>query len=391
MLMHCRFTLLLLLFAVAGSAMAYPEYRVTVVGPADSRPTGINQIGVVVGYYTVGTDRNRAFLNRGNGLVDLGTLTGTQSNAVAINDRGEVLGNWRTSAGQWRGFIYSCGKARDIGAIPGTNTTYIDINNAGNVIVRGQVSQSGNEFSYLRTRAGRFTNLGNLPGMWPGQGEPRVNQAFALNNRNQVTGQSGPMTVPDDSYLAYIWIQGALRNLGDLGYAPNVGNDINDHAQITGSAALQTGTYNAVAFLYAAGRMVSLDNRPATEEKYSSGNGINNRGYVVGSSNHLSGFIWRGRRMQSLNALIDPRFGWDITDPRAINDAGQIAAVATRNGVQYTVRLDLIRPISDPPPALGPDPEAAMSAQSAAPGEDATMAAAEAAAQAREVAQPVAQ
>jgi len=35
--------------------------------------------------------------------------------------------------------------------------------------------------------------------------------------------------------------------------------------------------------------------------------------------------MWRGWRMESLNALIDRRPGRDIYSPQAINDAGQSA------------------------------------------------------------------
>ena len=58
--------------------------------------------------------------------------------------------------------------------------------------------------------------------------------------------------------------------------------------------------------------------------------------------------------MESLNALIDPRSGWNISFARGINDAGQIIADGFRNGAQYAVRLDLIRPH-----ALGAAPVAA--------------------------------
>ncbi len=99
-----------------------------------------------------------------------------------------------------------------------------------------------------------------------------------------------------------------------------------------------------VAFLYSNGRMIDIDGRPTTVERNSAGTGINNHGHVVGASDHLSGFIYRGKRLQSLNALIDSKLRWDIFSPEAINDSGQIAATASRDGVQYAVRLDLIRP-----------------------------------------------
>jgi hypothetical protein len=112
---------------------------------------------------------------------------------------------------------------------------------------------------------------------------------------------------------------------------------------------------------------------------------------VVGFSNAPGGgFIWRGRRMESLNSLIDPRQGWNILNPQAINDAGQIAATATRNGRSYAVRLDLIRPYSDAVAPAEPDEEASV--EPPLPAEAAAARAKEEAeAAAREVAQPVGQ
>ncbi|MGX4641947.1 hypothetical protein ACWCIA_10075, partial [Massilia sp. SYSU DXS3249] len=197
---------------------------------------------------------------------------------------------------------------------------------------------------------GKFTDIGNLPFE-----EPTLTFARALNNRNQVAGESGPLTFPDQPLRAFIWTKGVMRDLGDLGDTPNGATDINDRGQATGFAALLEGFRDRVAFLYTNGRLVDIDRRPATEDRDSAGTGINNYGHVVGTSNHLSGFIYRGKRMQSLNALVDPRLGWDITRPEAINDAGQIAATAFRGGIQYAVRLDLIRPHALSAPLLDED------------------------------------
>ncbi|MGF6181953.1 hypothetical protein ABIB42_002980 [Massilia sp. UYP32] len=95
--------------------------------------------------------------------------------------------------------------------------------------------------------------------------------------------------------------------------------------------------------------------------------------------------------MQSLGTLIDPRLGWTFINPVAINDAGQIATSAVRNGVQYAVRLDLIRPYPSAAPAPDADEAAEMAALAAPPAQEAAQARAEAAAQAREVALPVRQ
>jgi probable HAF family extracellular repeat protein len=359
--MHLRHRLFLLFVSLAAgtasAGKAYPEYRLTVVGPAGSTAADINSKGVVVGTYPFSATSTHAFLNRGKGLVNLGALTGTASNAVAINDKGQVLAQWTNSAGQQRGFIYHHGTVRDIGVVANWNTTYTDINNAG--YISAYASEPGSfdgPRGFLRAPDGKSVNIGFVPVTAP------HTYAYGINNRNQITGASGELSFPEQPLRAIVWTKGAVRDLGDLGWSPNSGMAINDCGQVTGYMSLYEGFHTHVAFIYTHGRILNIDGRPATEQRYSEGAGINNLGYVVGSSNHLSGFLYRGRRMQSLNALIDPKSGWDIENPRAINDAGQIAATAVRKGVRYAVRLDLIRPLLEKAPALDLDAEALVPA-----------------------------
>jgi probable HAF family extracellular repeat protein len=382
---------LTLAVAQLASASAYPEYRVTIVGPASSRATDINNAGVVVGTYPIGTGgiNTGSFINRGSGFVNLGTLGGTSSQVVAINDKGEVLGNRTTASGQQRGFIYYHGTRRDLGSIPSMPLTYVDINNAGYTLALGTIPDPAGGpglRSFLRDPSGRLRNLGTLPG------ENAVTQAEALNNRNQVAGESGPFLAPDPPLRAFLWTKGVIRDLGDFGSTPNYGLGINDRGQVTGYASLPLGFHNQVAFIYSHGRLIDIDRRPPTADRFSLGEAINNLGHVVGSSNHLSGFVYRGRKMESLNALINPKLGWNIQFPRAINDKGQIAADAVRGGVQYAVRLDPIRPSLEAAPVENIDDEAGPIVQSGLTTEqEAAEAKAEAEAQAKEVAGPVRQ
>ena len=374
------------LAAAAHGAPAYPEYRVTVVGPANSDAADINNAGVVVGTRFLSPTVSRGFLNRGKGLVDIGPPGGRSSTAVAINDKGQVLGNWATKDGQGRGYIHAYGKARDIGVIPGRGTRFTDINNAGYATAIGFLRDpdSPPDAGFLRSPGDAYTRLGSLPAENP------ITNPWALNNRNQVTGESGQFILPEIQYRPFLWTRGVMRELGNFGLLPAGGLDVNDRGQVTGYASVTGTLHNQTAFLYSNGRLVDLDTRPASADRFSSGTGINNHGQVVGYSNHLSGFIYRSRRMESLNALIDPKGGWDIWRPEAINDAGQIAATALRKGVRYAVRLDLIRPSALAAPALEPDAEAAAAA-ALSPAQAAAQAKAEADAQESEVAQPVKQ
>jgi len=375
----------------AAPAASYPEYRVTIVGPANSRVSDMNNAGVVVGTYPIGTDGTRtgSFVTRGNRFVDLGTLGGRLSQVIAINDKGQVLGNRVTTGGQQRGFIYYHGKTRDLSDPPGLPLTYVDINNAGYTLALGFVGTDPGPSSlrsFLRDPSGHLRNIGTLPG------EDAVTQAEALNNRNQIVGESGPFLAPDPPLRAFLWTRGVMRDLGDFGFTPNYALGINDRGQVTGYASVPTGFHNQVAFIYSNGRLIDIDRRPPTADRFSLGESINNLGHVVGSSNHLSGFVYRGRKMESLNALIDPRLGWNILFPRTINDKGQIAADAVRGGIGYAVRLDPIRPYLEAAPVLESDAELGPMAQSGlTAAQEAAEAKAEVEAQAKEVVRPLGQ
>jgi len=343
----------------------------------------------VVGTYPVGTGgiHTGSFINRGSGIVNLGTLGGQSSQVVAINDKGQVLGNRITASGQRRGFIYYHGTYRDLNSPPGQPAGYVDINDAGYTVALSFIGDDPGPTSlrsFLRDPGGHFRNLGTLPG------EDSVNQAEALNNRNQVVGESGPFLAPDPPLRAYLWTKGVIRDLGD--FTPNYALDLNDRGQVTGYASVPTGFRNQVAFIYSNGRLIDIDRRPPTADRFSLGEAINNLGHVVGSSNHLSGFVYRGHRMESLNAMIDPKLGWNIQFPRAINDKGQIAADAVRGGVGYAVRLDPIRPHLEAAPVLESDAELGPMAQSGlTAAQEAAEAKAEVEAQAKEVVKPVRQ
>ena len=380
-----RLSLALVSFTVASAAWAYPEYRVTIVGPANSRAADINSSGAVVGGYSTG-GASRGFVNRGKGVVLLGSLGGTSSSAVAINDRGVVLGNWTSAIGERRGYLYSCGTQRNIGAIYG-GTTYRDINNAGYIIGLANPPGSGPyPLSVLRAPNGAITDLGSIATENP------ATQVYAINNRNQIAAESGPWSSPEQPFRAVIWTKGKFRDLGGFGAEPNGAVAINDRGQATGYASVTTGgPHDRVAFLYSHGRLINIDPRPATEWRYSEGKGINNHGHIVGESDHIGGFIWRGKRMDALSSMVDPRQGWGNIDPQAINDAGQIAATAVRGGVSYAVRLDLIRPHPHAAPALDADAAAEIAALATPAAQDAALAKAEAEAQAREVVRPAGQ
>jgi len=343
MLVRNRISLVVLSLAagLASASPGYAEYRVTIVGPANSRPTAINAAGAVTSIISTGTLTYRSFVNYGRGVVNLNLPGSTSNIAVGINDKGDVLGNWTTSTGQARGYVYSRGSFRQLNAVRGQPTRYVDINNAGYILATSTPPTTdpagANPRGYLRAPNGSYRDIGTLPYPNP------TTQPEALNNRNQVTGESGSLFAPEIPFYAFVWNNGVIRQLGSFGNTPNYGLDINDRGQVAGYTS--TATFReALATVWTHGRSQLIDTRPAGDYRFSTAQAINNHGHVVGNSNHLGPFIYRGKRMESLNTLIDRRSGWTVDFSRGINDAGQIIADASRGGVGYAVRLDLIRP-----------------------------------------------
>jgi probable HAF family extracellular repeat protein len=118
-------------------------------------------------------------------------------------------------------------------------------------------------------------------------------------------------------------------NLGSLGGNFSVANGINDSGQVVGES--WTSTLQSHAFFYDNGTMTDLGILPGgvRSEAY----GINDAGQIVGNSFNIAwsdfatrAFLFENGTMYNLNDLIDPNSGWLITDARAINNHGQIAA-----------------------------------------------------------------
>ena len=313
------------------------EYRVTRIAPLISQGFGINHAGATVGDYQFSGAGAHAFFTPGRdytSTIDLGALEAFRNSSIAndINDKFQVVGNSDTSSGQ-RGFIYERGVLRDVDVFAPANTTATGINNAGYVVGAYRFND-GPPRGYLRAPDGSFRDIGTLP--FPNA----YTLPEAINKRGQVVGASGPYT-PSSPLVprAFLYARGLMRDLGNLGGTASVARDINDAGQVTGYSSLATpGVYHA--FLWRDGRMVDIDGRTGVGR--SIGTGINNRGHVVGNSDHLGPFIYRGRKMESLNALIDPAGGYTIEGVEGINDKGQIVGYANQFGVAFgfAVRLD---------------------------------------------------
>jgi probable HAF family extracellular repeat protein len=342
------------------------------LGGSYAKAGGISNAGWVEGYSLLPGDSDvHEFLwHEGDGaLTDLGTLGGLNSfSEYRPNDRGNAGGESETSTPDPNGEDF-CGFGTQLiclaffwqnnvmtaqttlggnnGAGFGTNDWGELAGTAENTTVEPTCAAAGTgEFLQYRPviwRNGRIHELLTFPG------DP-VGVAYAVNNRGQAVGQSGPCGVErlGTTSHALLWQDEKPTDLGNLGGAMNnLSQDINDRGQVVGLSDL-AGDAVFHAFLWHRNVMTDLGTLPG--DIYSNGESINIEGEVVGASADAnfngSAFVWRNGVMTDLNTLIPANSPLFLRNATSNNDRGQIVggAVVTATGETHVF---LATPIED--------------------------------------------
>jgi len=240
---------------------------------ASCAPRGINASGQVVGYYQTATGSHAFSWTKAGGLLDLGTLGGTDSVADAVNGSGLVVGASNTvgnSLYSEHAFSWTSeGGLVDLGSLNGYATVAWFVNENGQV---AGTSWDGalQHHAFLWTD-GAMVDLGTLGGS--------RSEATGLNNKGQVVGWSE--TVGDAATHAFLWTDGAMLDLGALPGGTNCrANGINDNGQVVGSCIFGANS-NPHAFLWRDGIMVDLGTLGGDT---SVAFGVNAAGQVLGYS-----------------------------------------------------------------------------------------------------------
>jgi probable HAF family extracellular repeat protein len=233
-------------------------------------------------------------------ITDLGTLGGPFAQANGIGGWGQVVGQAETDDDNYHAFIFSGSSMQDIGE--GTLSAALAINAASQVA--GYYYDHGYR-AFLWTD-GHLTDLGNLGATY--------SVAYALNNSGQVVGSSG--TKEKDEH-AFLYSDGQMIDLGTLGGTTSTARSINASGQITGYA--YDPDWNFLAFLWENGSMVSLGTLGGD---WSKGNAINDAGQIVGQAylhdnEKAHAFLYTGGKMQDLGEL-----GGNYSNALALNSTG---------------------------------------------------------------------
>jgi probable HAF family extracellular repeat protein len=159
---------------------------------------------------------------------------------------------------------------------------------------------------------GKMTDLGNLGGTWA--------LPMRINNQGQVIGYM--TTRGDTSIHPFFWEKGVLKDLGTFGGSQGQANDINEAGEAVGGAILANGLYRA--FLWRNGSMTNLGTLGAASQAWA----INSKTQIVGATGNTQSdqraFLWEnGGPMLDLNQLV-PAGSPRLAAAPAINDRGEI-------------------------------------------------------------------
>lgn len=285
---------------VARAAEGWTLVDLGTLGGPESHAAAVSASGLVAGCADTASGVH-AFIWRDGVMQDLGTATDPPAGAscaLAVNDAGVAAG--RSGSGEvvtWTGgSVTHLGIQGDVGGI----------NDAGTVV--GSFAQGGTTHAFM-WRGGQLTDLSDPAA------PNAAGTAKAINARGQIAGSANGH--------AFLYDNGARRDLGTLGGNSSSGTGIDDRGHVVGM------TFDAAsqprAFIFD-GAMRALAGAPS----YAGAVAINNRGQVIGSGEGVHGWLVEDGRYTQLSKLpAVTSQGWTHLEPTAINDRGWIVGTGT--------------------------------------------------------------
>jgi probable HAF family extracellular repeat protein len=273
------------------------------------------------------------------GMTDLGTLGGNTSVGLGINDSGQVVGySYLADNVTVHAFIWSTATGMvDLGTDGGVSSRAWAINATGDVVGDNDNSFNETQTPFYWSPSGGFSLIGRAL---------NYNFAFGINNKSQVTGQ----IYGQPSVHAFLWAPGMKKPLliSQLaGGTLSVGNAINNHTHITGTADVADG--RLVAFLWQkVGGMVQIAS--VAGDNYTAGEAINDHDQVVGvgidSTGQYEGFYWNSATgqilLQTLGGQHSAGFGINrsgMFTGEASNASEALHAVVWNNATRVPIDL----------------------------------------------------
>ncbi len=248
-------------------------------GGYESWANAVNDPGQVVGYATNAIDdpnslqgvinQTRAVLWQNGVAMDLGTLGGTDAEALFINDMGQIVGQSYTVNSlpppnpycsdtplTLHAFFWQNGRMVDLDTLGGSCAFAYALNNSGQVVGESTIDEDQDDHPFIWKQGKMMKDLGTLGGT----------HGFAtwLNNSGIVVGAA--TNKGNQALLAFLWKDDEMTDLGTLpGNACSISDAINSSGQVVGGSGLSLPTWPACtdlvehAFLSENGQMIDLN------------------------------------------------------------------------------------------------------------------------------------
>jgi probable HAF family extracellular repeat protein len=215
----------------------------TLSGGSNSEAFGINSAGQSVGDSQFNSDVHRPVLFADGAVKDLGASTqssDTLKTAYGINDSGQIVGRYDAPNGATHGFLFS-GQLTDLGTLGGSNSEALAINKFGLMV--GDSETSNGTTHAFAVNGAQIQDLGTLPEF------NKASYARGVNDSGQIVGESDS----DNQKRAFVYTNGlmvdlthAAINLRQAGFsALDVADGINNRGWIVGFGTTRDGHLHA--------------------------------------------------------------------------------------------------------------------------------------------------
>lgn len=244
------------------------------LGGNDASAAVVNEKGQVAGYSFTNTTPNdttgiptvHPFLWKNGTMRDLGSLGGTLSvpgsfnlapGGQVLNDSGNVAGTSMLAGDEvWHAFVWSNGTMIDLGTLGGSTSDAVAINNKGQVVGRAKVTDTPFVRHAFVWEKGQMTDFGAVTPC-------TRSTAISINSAGQIVGDLGSCTNdPNDIAFFSAFIVEKGRPMVDLNTLITPPSDIhlvdawfiNDRGEIVALGLLPDGSKRAVLLVPIPGR-----------------------------------------------------------------------------------------------------------------------------------------
>jgi probable HAF family extracellular repeat protein len=206
----------------------------------------INDAGVVAGQGGISVVARRAFRAIGTTGTLLPTLPSTisqldaEASAFGINNAGQIVGWSHTgtpSAMVRHATLWSAADVpQDLGTLGGTNSEALDINAAGQVIGKSQIAGDAATHFFLWSAGAGMVDLNTVV-------SPAITNVVEINDAGQIIGD---YTTAGGATHAFLYTPGSgLLDLGTLGGSTSRATGLNNNGQVVGSSTTSGGATHA--------------------------------------------------------------------------------------------------------------------------------------------------